>query len=95
MAGSIDGTDIYPDCRYPFVSSIVRLEEDNELKLFGNDLEGFDNLAVACAPSGTLYFTCGEGIHSISKLGAAPWKTRAEEPQPAPISVQPLDVFEP
>jgi len=47
------------------MSSILRLEDDNELTLIGYDLGNFDPLAITCAPSGTVYFTNGEGIYRI------------------------------
>jgi sugar lactone lactonase YvrE len=69
VAASIDGEDIQRG--YPSMSSILRLEADNSLTVIGNDLGNFDPLAVACAPSGTVYFTNGQGIYAIPKLGAA------------------------
>jgi len=70
VAASIDGQDIGRD--FPSMSSILRLEDDNSLTVLGNDLGNFDPLAVTCAPSGTVYFTNGQGIYAIPKLGTAP-----------------------
>jgi hypothetical protein len=70
LAASLPGDLFNRD--YASMSSIVRLEDDNSLTVIGYDLGGFDPLAVACAPSGSVYFTNGQGIYSIPNLGAAP-----------------------
>lgn len=70
LAASLPGELFNRD--YASMSTIVRLEDDNSLTVIGYDLGGFDPLAVACAPSGSVYFTNGHGIYSIPGLGAAP-----------------------
>ena len=70
VAASLDGQDISRD--YTSWSSLLRLEDDDSLTVLGNDLGGYDPLAIACAASGTVYFTNGAGIYAISKPGAAP-----------------------
>jgi hypothetical protein len=54
------------------MSALLRLEKDNTLSLIGYDLGNFDSLAIACAPSGTVYITNAQGIYSIPNLGAVP-----------------------
>lgn len=70
LAASLPGELFNRD--YASMSTIVRLEDDNSLTVIGYDLGGFDPGAVACAPSGTVYFTNGHGIYSIPDLGSAP-----------------------
>jgi len=68
VATSIDGQDI--GRTWTSMSSVLRLERDNSLTVLGIDLGDFDPLAIACAPSGTVYFTNAQGIYSISKVGS-------------------------
>ena len=72
VAASIDGEDVRPGRDHSSMSALLRLEKDNTLSLIGYDLGNFDPLAIACAPSGTVYITNAQGIYSIPNLGAVP-----------------------
>jgi len=61
-------------------SSILQLEENNDLTLLGNYVASFDPLSVACAPSGTLYVIAAEGIYAIR---------HRDEARPEPTSIPP------
>jgi sugar lactone lactonase YvrE len=67
IAGSIDGETI--GRVDPIMSSLLRLESDSSLTLLGYDLGFFDPLAIACSPSGGVYFTNAQGIYRIPQLG--------------------------
>lgn len=69
VAASVEGEDIPQGMDW---SSMLRLENDNSLTLIGYGLGGADPSAIACAPSGTVYFTTIDGIYSIPNLGASP-----------------------
>ncbi|MFH1185414.1 MAG: hypothetical protein V1755_10305 [Chloroflexota bacterium] len=72
VAASIDGEGVSLGREGSSMSTLLRLEKDNTLSLIGYDLGHFDPLAIACAPSGTVYFTNAQGIYSIPNLGARP-----------------------